>query len=100
MLQSCLSLRLVGACYGISDRGLGLVLEVLSRLSHVVKMLQSCLSLRLVGACYGLSDRGLGLVLEVLSRLSHVVKKIIPTPSQVGILIQTSWDILRPVGEM
>ena len=28
------------------------------------------------------------------------MEKIIPTPSHVGILILTSWDVLCPVGEI
>ena len=45
-------------------------------------------------AYYGLAVRGLQLV-AVLSRL--VMEKMIPTPSQVKILIQTSQHVLCPI---
>ena len=50
-------------------------------------MFQCCLSVQLVGACYSLSVRGLRVVVVVSCLFGE---KIIPIPSQVRILIQTS----------
>ena len=56
-----------------------------------------CLSVWFVRGGYGLSVRGLRLVLIAPCLVG---KKMILIPSQVRMLIQTSWYGLRPVGKM
>ena len=74
-----------------------LLLDLISPVGVSQENATFCLSIWLVEACYSLSVRGLQLVMVV----SHLVmEKTIPTPSQVGIWIQTSRDVLHPIGEM
>ena len=61
-----------------------------------VWLVRGCYGLSVSG-CYGLSVRGLRLV-TVHSRFA--MQKMILTPSQAGICIQTSREVLRLVGDV